>query len=387
MDKIKVLIILAVASLLTTLVLWLPFILRLPQIWGIPLKQDGMAAVVANYDGPYYIVVAKTLYNPQQIESNFSFPLSPIYYSAHYPLFPLLIRGVATITPRANYPYAMIGITLVTAILAAWVFYLLLNQLGLKRSSLWLSLLFLVLPARFLVSRSIGSPEPLFILLLLSSLLFFEKKNYWLAGLFGALAQATKPPAILLFISYIFAVTIPYWGELAQTNATTWLKKIPWRTYPLLLIPLTLVGLWFFYGYTYGNFLAYFHSGDNIHLQFPPFQIFNPAQTWVGTFWLEEIIWIYALGAMGVLYLIKQKQTTLASFAAVFFLATLFVSHRDLARYSLPLVPMIFVGFNKVLTSREFRWVMVLLIIPLYLFAIAFITNNVTPISDWTPLL
>lgn len=377
----------ALASLATTFTLWLPFALRLPEIWGIKLKQDGMATIVANYDGPYYIVAAKTLYNPTLIEQNFSFPLPAIYYSAHYPLFPLLIRGIASVLPFITYPYAMMAATLASSILASWVFYLLLRQIGLGKNALWLSLLFLVLPARGLIARSVGSPEPLFILTILSSVYFFNKKSYWLAAIFGSLAQLTKPPGILLFLAYVLAILVPAWGQLANTKFSAWFKRLPWGAYPLLLIPATLVGLWYWYGIRYGSFFAYFNSGDNIHLTFPPFQVFNPAAEWVGTFWLEEIIWIYLFGALSVFYLIRQKQAVLASFAGVFLLSLLFVSHRDIARYSLPLVPFVFIAFNKVLEAREFRWAILLLIIPIYLFAIVFIENNVTPIPDWTPLL
>lgn len=385
--KFRSLALIALASLATTFILWLPFALRLPEIWGIKLKRDGMATVVANFDGPYYIVAAKTLYNPEKIAQNFSFPLDPIYYSAHYPFFPLLIKLVATAAPFIKYPYAMIAVTCVSSIFASWVFYLLLGQIGLKENRLWLSVLLLILPARYLITRSVGSPEPLFILMILSSLLFFNKKSYWLAALFGVLAQLTKPPGILLFFAYIIALVLPAWSQLANTKFSNWVKTLPWGAYPLLLIPASLIGLWYWYGRQYGSFFAYFNSGDNIHLQFPPFQIFNPQQTWVGTFWLEEIIWIYLLGALSVLYLIRQKYTSLASFAGVFFVSLLFVSHRDLARYSLPLVPFVFIAFSKVLSSKEFRWVMLLLIIPIYLYAVVFIENNTTPIPDWGPLL
>jgi len=386
-EKVRNFLVIAFASVVTTVLLWTPFALRLPDFWGIKLRQDGMATVVANYDGPYYIVVAKTLYNPTLIQENFSFPLPAIYYSAHYPLFPLLIKGVATGLPFLSYPYAMMFVTLLSSILAAWMFYLLLRQLGLVKNALWLSLLFLVLPARYLITRSVGTPEPLFVLMILASIYFFNKKSYWGAALFGVLAQLTKPPGILLFFAYIVALIVPYWAELARTRASLWLKRLPFESYPLLAIPLSLVGLWFWYGKVYGNFFAYFNSGDNIHLLFPPFQIFNPDATWVGTFWLEEVVWIYLFGGLAVFHLIKQKHHALASFAGVFLVSLLFVSHRDLARYSLPLVPFVYIAFSNLLASREFRWVMVLLIIPIYLFAIAFVTNSVTPIGDWAPFL
>lgn len=380
----KNLLFLTLITLFTTFILWIPFLLRLPSFWGIKLPQEGMATIVANFDGPYYLVAAKSLYDPQFIEQNFSFPLPSIYYSAHYPLFPLLIRVFSF---GLGYPYAMISITLLTSVLAVLMFYILLNDLGLKKYSFLLAVVFTILPARWLIVRSVGSPEPLFLFTVMASLYFFCKQKWWLAAVFGALAQATKSPGILLFISYIVAILVQHWPRLAHTDIGQWLKTLPWRAYPILLVPLTLFAIFTFYGVRYGNFLAYFNSGDNIHLAFPPFQIFNPSQAWVGTFWLEEVIWIYLAGALGVLYLIKQKRAELASFVAVFFLSILFVSHRDIARYSLPIVPFLLIAFNKLLASNEFRLATLLLIIPIYLFSIAFILNNLTPIGDWGPFL
>ena len=387
LGKYKDLIILAIITLLTTFLLWLPFFLRIPSFWGIKLPQDGMATIVANFDGPYYIVAAKTLYDSKQIEENFSFPLPPIYYSAHYPLFPILIRVVATIFPFLGYPYAMIVVTLITSIFAVWIFYLLVVDLGFRKVALWLAILFTIFPARWLIVRSVGSPEPLFLAAIMAAIYYFRKQNFWLAGIFGAAAQATKPPGFLLFLAFLFAVVAPHWRKLAHTDTLTWLKSLPVKTAPIFLIPATLLLIYIWYGVQYGNFFAYFNSGDNIHLMFPPFQIFNPGQAWVGTFWLEEIIWIYLFGALGALYLIKQKKGGIAAFAAIFFVSILFVSHRDIARYALPMVPFLFIAFAKLLISREFKWVVAFLIIPIYLFSVAFIAGNVTPIPDWSPLL
>lgn len=387
MTRYKNFILLAIISVFTTFLLWLPFFLRADVFWGIKLPGAGMATVVANFDGPYYIVVAKTLYNPQAIKENFSFPLPPIYYSAHYPLFPLLIKLVATIVPFLGYPYAMMFVTLTTGVLAVFMFYILLGEFGLGKHRLWLAILFTVFPARWLIVRSIGSPEPLFLLTIMASVYYFKRQKWWLSGIFGALAQATKSPGILLFAAYIVALTAPHWDKLAHTNASAWIKNLTWRAYPILLIPLILLSIYAFYGIRYGDFLAYFNSGDNIHLMFPPFQVFNPGSAWVGTFWLEEIIWIYLLGAIGIAHLIHQRRFLPASFVVVFFISVLFVSHRDIARYSLPLVPFLLIAYAKFISTKSFKWIMLLLIIPVYLFSIAFITNNVTPIGDWGPLL
>jgi Gpi18-like mannosyltransferase len=385
--KYQNLILLACVSIFTTIILWLPFFLHLEKVWGIPLPRDGMATVVSNYDGPYYIVAAKTLYDPEALANNTAFSLPPIYYTAHYPLYPLLIRGTATIMPFLGYPYAMMIVTLISGTLAVCMFYLLLQQLGFKKEAMWLALIFTVFPARWLIVRSVGSPEPLFLLMIMASVYFFNKEKWWYAGLFGALAQATKPPGILLFIAFVVALVAPSWPQLANTNMVAWVKKLKWQAYPILLIPLMLLGIYIFYGIRYGDFLAYFNSGDNIHLQFPPFQVFNPAQAWVGSFWLEEIVWLYVFGGLGVLYLMKQKRPTLASFVGIFFATILFVAHRDIARYMLPIVPFLFVAYAKLLNSREFKLVFALILIPIYLFAISFMSGNISPISDWGPLL
>lgn len=381
-NKIRNLILIIVAVIIPTLILWAPFFFRLPTLWGVTLSQNGMATIIANFDGPYYIVVAKTLYSLSEIDK-FEFPLPKEYYAAHFPGFPLLIKAVS---PLLGYPWAMMVITIITSIIALWFFYLLLNQLGLKKEALVITLVFAVFPARWLVVRSIGSPEPLFLVGILACFYFYLKKNYWLAGLAGALAMLTKSPGILLFIALFVSIFASQIQDFFLKPLAV-IKKVSPIIFPLALIPLTLLGIFIFYGLQYQDFFAYFHSGDNIHLMFPPFQVFNAAQTWVGTFWLEEIIWIYLLGFLGIFQLIKMKRLEFAWFVGIFFLSTIFVSHRDIARYILPTVPFLLIAFSNIIVSRPFKWAIAFLLIPIYLFSINFIIHNVTPIADWTPLL
>src|SRR6185369_13326461 len=138
---------------------------------------------------------------------------------------------------------------------------------------------------------------------------------------------------------------------------------------------------------TTGDFFAYFHSGDNIHLMFPPFQIFNYSAPWVGTFWLEEVIFIYFLGAVGVYKLFQKREYELGTFSAVFYTVTLFIAHRDLMRYFLPLVPFLIIAFADNLVKKEFKFAFAIIIIPIYLYSLAFISQNVMPISNWAPFL
>lgn len=369
-------------TIISTLIVWLPFSLSL---------GNGMLTVFANYDGPNYLVIAKTLYHQSLIRTNFSLPIPLEYYPAHFPGYPLLIRILDFILPGT---WAMLTSTLTTTILAVSIFYLFLKKFKLSSNPLWLSVLFLFLPARWLVVRSVGSPEPLFLFSLLASFYFFKsaltpvsqnliskKKiitlDFLLAGLFGALAQITKTPAILLFLGYII-----YLSYLAIKK-----KRVYYQAWPLLLIPFSALGVFVFYYFQTNNFLAYFQSGDNFHLVFPPFQAFATGRNWLGDFWLEDMVSTYLIGALTVVLLFKRKLHDLAIFSLIFFSATLFVAHRDLSRYSLPLMPFSLIAFSSFLEKKEFKIAFLIILPAIYFYAINFILHNTAPIADWRPYL
>lgn len=383
-SKIKTFLLIAAISIIPTLLIWTPFFFRIESFWGIPLPKNGMETVVANYDGPLYILVSKTFYNPKLV-GNFSFLLPSEYYAAHFPLFSILIK---IFSHFFGSPYSMLFVTVVSAVLATYFFYLFVKDLVDKNNALWMSFVFSIFPARWLIVRSVGSAEPLFLAMIISSVYFFRKKSYILAGIFGLLAQITKSPGILLFIGYMFAALIPDFKKMATITTQKFFKKEDIKKYlGMLFIPLGLISVFLIYKVQFNDFFAYFHSGDNIHLFFPPFQIFNYSASWVGTFWLEEIIFVYLFGLIGLSNLIKKGETTLAWVVGVFFASILFVSHRDLIRYSLPIVPFLFVAFADTINKKEFKIIFLILIIPIYLFSLAYISQNVMPVSDWTPLL
>lgn len=377
------LLLITLISLGSTFLIWLPFFLRLSSFWKMALPVEGMATIMKNFDGLYYVVIAKSFYQPEIINNSFSFPLPAIYYAAHFPLYPALIKFFS---PLFGYLWSMLSLNLVISALTAGIFFLFLKEFKYSKQALWLSILFLLFPARWLIVRSVGSPEPLFILTLLTSFFFFKKKNYWLAGLLGVLAQLTKPPGILLFVS--FAVYL-FW-ENFQAFKTNWLSALGGiikKAYPLLLIPLALLALFSYYRFALNDFWAYFHSGDNLHLFWPPLQVFNTAAHWVGTFWLEEVIYIYLLSALGIVFLFRQKRYDLAIFCVLFFYTTMFISHRDIARYSLPMVPFLLIGFEPFLIKKEFKIAFLIILAPIFLYAINFIAGNTLAIADWSPFL
>lgn len=375
-QKLNRFIFLLLITVIPTVLIWLPFFLRIEKFWTIPLGNQGMATIVSNFDGPLYIVAAKTMYNPDQIGKDYQFPLTNEYYSAHFPMFPELIK---TFSGILGHPYSMLFVTVAASVLTLYFFYKHASLYLSETDSLWLTFIFAIFPARWLIVRSVGSPEPFFIASILASTYFFGKGKYLLAGLWGLLAQTTKSPAILLFVAYGLQILISQLHNLKQISVKKYL--------PLLLMPLGVFIVFGIYKYAYGDFWVYFKSGDNMHLFFPPFQIFNYSASWVGTFWLEEVIFIYLIGILGIYRLYQEKMMTYFYFAIVFFIPLLFVAHRDLMRYSLPLVPFLLLGYKDLIIKREFKIAMAVLIIPIYLYSLAFISQNTMPISNWAPFL
>lgn len=374
---------LLLATLIITLLIWLPHLLKLPDFYQLNFSS-GFNTIYRNYDGLYYIEIAKTLYNKEDLVG-----LPPLltlnYYPAHFPGFPLLILLFA---PLFGFLKSMLFVSILFTFISAWAFYLLIKHFNLSSQPLFLSLVFLVLPARWLIVHSVGSAEPVFIFFVIASIysfLKFEKtsKFLWilLCGIFGAFAQFVRPPGALLFIALSLA---GLWYIYQQTKFKDMSKTILefLKLSPLILIPLSLIGVFYIYQINYGDFWAYFKTGDNIHLVFPPFQVFNKSQFWVGDIWLEDIIYILILELLAGLILFRKKLYVLSFFVLTFFTAAIFIAHRDISRYTLPVIPFILIAFEKVLTSREFKIVLAILMLGIYLYSQNFLLNNIAPIDN-----
>jgi len=342
---VRDLLILAGVAVGSTVILWI---------------TTGMKVVYQNFDGPYYTAVAKCFYNKDCLGKSFDFPLKLEYYPAHFPLYPTFIKLME--------PLGLIRAGLIINILATVAAAIVIYEV--TKRNLWIAMTWLFFWPRMWVVRSIASPETLFILFVVLSLYLFEKKSYWMSALAGSAAVLTKSPGVLLFAVY----------------ALMFARKPDSKIWPVLLIPITLLGLFYFFKVQTGDFFAYFHSGDNIHLQYLPFKVFDSGQPWVGTFWLEDVLWIYLIGAIGVIKTMRKNQVW-GYFGVVFYATILFVSHRDIARYSLPLVPVVLIGLSEIFERREVRWAMALLVVPMFFYSVNFLLHNQLSIADWAPFL
>jgi len=374
---------LALFFFLTLFLLYFPFIFHLDSFWGLAYgERFNFATILLNFDSLNYIIAAKTGYVPEQITGLFPGIAEPThYFPAHFPLYPALIWLTEKI-PLINFPYAAILVTIASSLLAIWAFYQLAKLLLDKKKALSLSLVFLIFPARWLVIRAVPSPEPLFLATIIGAVYFFKKERFFKSALLTIVAQTIKSPGILLAGSLGLVSLVKIYQKRGQ------LKKNLKKYWPMLITPIGLLLVFLFYYSATGDFFIYFKTGNNIHLYWPPFQVFNYLEEWVRSIWLEDITFIYLAGAILLFSLWeKYRFDILCLFPSIFYLSILFVSHRDISRYLLPAIPFLLIGGEKFFTNKKFLWALILLFPALLLYAINFISFNTMPLPDWGPYL
>lgn len=374
--------IITLVTIISTFIIWIPYLFTITDFFGLNFS-GGFSIIYRNFDALEYIVIAKSFYNPESI-AQIPTALSPNYYAAHFPGFPLVI---ALFAPVLGYLKSALLVSILFTIASAIAFFFLVKDFKLTSNPLFLTLVFLFLPARWLIVRSIPTPEPMFIFFIITAFYFLLKgirddlfiyKYLWISAICAAFAQFTKPPGNLFALAlFIFIL----WKSIKfKKNIFTY----PLKFYPFLLIPIALISVFTIYGIQMNNFWAYFQSGDNIHLTLPPFAVFNHNQYWVGSIWLEDIIYIFTLGFLGGIFLLKQRLEPVGIYILTFLVATIFVAHRDISRYTLPVAPFVLIAFEKVLVSKTFQIVFLIIILGIYLYSQNFILLNTSPVQDLT---
>ncbi len=353
-----------------SLFFWLIFYFNLPHFLGFP--QVSLETIYQNYDGPNYLAISKCGYNFTCLGQNFALPLPLEYYPAHLPAYPALIKFFDLFTTG---PKAMLLSTLSGSLFLTYAFYQFLRLFIKPKKSFWLSAIFLFLPARFLLLRLVGAPETWFVGLILASITSFKTKKYWLSAIFAALAQTFKSPGIILFFSYFIFI-------LCRSEHRRGIYKF----IPYLLVPITGLLIFYLYYLQTDDFLAYFHTGDNIHLTLLPFSVFVSNRSWIQTIWLEDVLYIFTLIFVALKLLFKKfKLDIVFIFPLVFTIASVMVAHRDISRYISPVYPFALLALKKPILKNKY---ILLLIIPgVILYTINFLIGNTLTLNNWAPYL
>ena len=375
--------ILIASTVAISLVFWLIFYFNVPQKIGF--GPTSLETIFANYDGPNYMVISKCGYNKNCIGPNFSLPQTLEYYPAHLPGYPFLINFFSNFTTG---PKAMLITTLLGSIFLTLIFYDFLKLFLSEKKAFYLSLLLLVFPARLFVLRQIGAPETWFLATTLASIVCFKKNKILPSAIFAALSLTFKTPGILLFVAYFVMAIYELVKSKDLPAGRQGLFAVIKKYCLYLLGPITLLLIFYLYKIQTGDFFAYFHSGDNFHLNKLPYLVFISTKSWINTIWLEDIIYIFLFAIYGVYRLIKKyKFDIIVIYPLIFTLATLLVAHRDISRYIAPIYPFLFLAFQKKLTNKPLKIIFLLLIPAIVLYAINFVVGNVAPIADWGPYL
>lgn len=348
-----------------------------PKNLEVGVPHGSNEVIERNFDGPLYVVIAKTLYNPSQLKDiNFN-SLKPIYYANHFPLYPILIRSVSFIT--RNYFRSMILLTWLISAFYSIVFYLFLKKFNLSKNPLYLTLISLFIPARWLALRTVGGVEPLFLLLLLFIFWFYFKKKYLISSFFGFLLVLVKPHGILVFVGILLTILIKNRKDLLKN------QKIIKKYGAYLLMPLGLLLLFVFYKFKFNDFWAYFHAGLSAISLFK----LIPFASLLDNISIrnEGYFYFFAITLFGIYKLWKDFNKDLAIICFTFLLPHLFLQHADIYRYLIPISPFTLItAYQDIYRHRLFKIFFFVYLIGVYVYTLNVLPQNMSHYWDYANL-
>ena len=333
----------------------------------------------ANFDGIHYLDIARKGYG--------------IYQQAFFPLYPKLI---AFLTPFFGSRNLLAGwfLSLITFYFAILLFYKLI-KLDFKDSVVKRTILYLLIfPTAFFFSMVYT--ESLFFLFIIGSFYFARTKHWWLAGILGGLASATRLPGVFLFP----ALLVEWWQQREikkslrpELRARAKLENKNWgiSLLPIFLIPLGLLFYMRFLAINFGDSLMFIHvqkffgagrSADRIILLYQVFwRYFKMLVTVEKSTLTYFVVVMEFLAAASFLILIiftylKRWYSYLIFMVLAYITPTLTGTFLSLPRFVLVLFP----GFILLsLWSEKYRWIKILyplIAIPLFVFCLILFTRG-----------
>lgn len=330
-----------------------------------------MNTVYKNWDGPSYVIAAKSLYVPRIATENNMINSKDIrvdwtFLPAHFPLVPLLIRSLSGI----GYFQAMIVVTIVSSMAAIVAFYHLIKSHQLVKDPLLLAIPLIFLSPRWFIVSHVGGSEPLFLFFLIMFVNAFLSHRHKGAAVWAALAQVTRPQGALIAVAVLVIALL----ELKKSGK---IKKIVSTYYPYLLIPLALLSVFSFFYFQTGDFWAFFSAISIFnHTSLIPFSTFSYASANIETFWQEVNALDYVIYLAAIMTLLKQKLTPLAVLGLIFFAPLPFLHHSDISRYAIPLLPLAFIAYRDIIATKEFALATLLMSPAIMSYAINFMEFN-----------
>ena len=235
------------------------------------------------------------------------FGYQTIYDTAFFPLFPLLIKGIAFLF--GNNGYIAIGMVLSNLALLGALFVLyqiatdiLGEQVG-RRTLLYLC----IFPTAFFFFAAYN--ESLFLLLTASSFLAMRRQKWWLAGILGLFAALTRSAGLLLVIPFLYELWITRDSiTTSDQNVSHNILSMILRALPLFLIPIGTLCYCYYCWKLFQNPFAFatVQSHWDRHLAWP----------WVGILTaLRELLVIQPFGSFFEVHLLLDLAATISFIA------------------------------------------------------------------------
>lgn len=342
------------------------YILQVVVFYAPYIIKNRFDVIERNWDGPAYIVIAKTLYNPVLIKKeNYIRKYLPEVkkFANKLPLYPILIRLFSFM----GYEKSMLFNSLFFGLASVLASFYLFKMLKIKKAFL-LSLLFIFYPPRWFVMQKVGGVETTFIFFIILSLIFFYKNKFFFSAVFLTLATLTKINGLLVFFSYILIFIF-----IKKNNR----RQICYY----FLSPLSIFLVFSFFQRTFGDFWIYFKSDSRcfeyVSLFKFPYSVFDASACYVGSIHLEEMFWFFGTSYLAIIFLLRKKQSEILAFFLPSFVPMLFLQHNDFTRHGIVLYLLFFIIFAKLLVKKELVIIFALLIPAVFLYARNFVNVNI----------
>jgi hypothetical protein len=284
----------------------------------------------------------------------------------------------------------MFVINFIATVIFGVVLFRFLRDFGYSRQPLWLSVLFLFLPLRWLIYHSVGASEGLTLMFIMLSVYAFKRNRYWQAGIWGICVVWTRPNGIFLLAGFgLFLL----WEALQKAglpeNISSWVrqafKTFRWQAFPVLvLMPVALAGVFALYGFRYGDFWVYLKIPEQVTHIYPfPFLSMEIRVTRS-----EGDFYYYILQTAGLVLLWRRKLYDIFWIGLVLFLPTVFLLHDDVLRYALPAFPFVItIPFAFALESKYTRWFAIPALIAVLIYSWSQLFTNMVDADTWQQML
>ncbi|OHS98308.1 hypothetical protein TRFO_35283 [Tritrichomonas foetus] len=311
--------------------------------WVLSLAGGSFLTILAYWDGPNYVFAARTLYNISNDNPwTREFQYQPSYFACHFPGFPLVIRFFSTIFFNCYWLGDLCAIVF-CSLASLYAFRRLLIVYNAVVDPKWTAFLYIFIPIRFLIYRSVGASEPLFCFYCYMALICY-KTDHLMMMLFALIGAC---------ITRIEGLSI------VGTIGLCYLLKLDLFRAIFTAISFLATGLVFLmHKYRFGDIYAYFKFNmEGMRLiRFPPFYlILNDSKNFKELVNIYPTLYLHFVFLLGLI-VVFHVSLPLAIFSTVYFLYNTLLNHIDRYRYALPGYTLtLLIGFDCLWSHPKFK--------------------------------